>query len=61
VELLRLGVLDGIAEEGPVERENACALGNEETLEPVVGFSFVSNTWNEVSINMIDVSSCTYQ
>ena len=43
-ELLGLGVLDRVAKESPVERKNACALGDEVPLEPVVGLGFVGNT-----------------
>jgi hypothetical protein len=44
--LFRLGVLDGVAKESIVKRENARALGDKVTLEPVIGLGFVRNTYS---------------
>lgn len=43
--LLWIGVLDRVAKEGIVERKNARALGDEVTLEPIVGLRFVRNAY----------------
>lgn len=39
-------VLGGVAQEGPVKREDASALGDEVSPEPIVGFSFVRNAYD---------------
>jgi hypothetical protein len=42
--LVRLRVLDRIADEGPVERKDTGAFGDEVSLKPVVGLGFMSDT-----------------
>jgi hypothetical protein len=46
-------VLGGVAKEGPVKGKDASALGNEVTPEPIVGFSFVCNTYNSELVNFV--------
>ena len=41
---LWVGVLDGVAEEGIVERQDAGSLGNEVAAIPVISFTLVGNT-----------------
>jgi hypothetical protein len=49
VEVLGVRVLLGVAEEGIVERKDACAFWNEVAAVPVVSFAFMSYTFEIVS------------